>query len=104
MSDQEEKEGPLSNVFDQFPDAAGVKFHNSERFAGFDISWTLKGIGFGHLTFSYDKVDKCHRADTEYMDEEMVEKILKLAAPAMAKALVQIDNENPPYSGLKKNE
>ena len=98
-NDNEDIVNKLEEAFNKFPDAAEVEFFNNERFAGFDIAWTLKGIGFGHITYSYDKVDKVQRADTECMSEESVVKILKLAAPAIAKKLVEIDKQNIPYSG-----
>lgn len=60
----------------------------------------MKGVGFGHLTYSYDKVDKCTRADTECMSESSVAKILDLVAPELAFRLVEMDKNNKPYSGI----
>lgn len=98
------KKPSIDEIFNEFEDNAEVEVINNERFVGFNIAWSMKGFGFGHLTYSYDKVDGCQRANTECISEKRIEKILKMAAPEMAKKITKIEKIMPPYSGLGEND
>ena len=65
----------FEKVFGERP-ATGYEFTHlevepfiNERFSGFVIRWSAKGIGFGEVTFYTDKSDGQFKVDTECMDK-----------------------------------
>ena len=56
---------------------------------GIDIGWSLKGCGWGHLSFGIR--DGKWWADTECMSAESVANIIRNAAPILAEKLLAIE-------------
>ena len=82
----------FQEILDGLADAATVDIFDNHRACGFDISWSMAGYGFGHLTLAYRKEENRWVADTEYMSAETITKILCAAAPAMAQKLLELDH------------
>lgn len=75
-------------MFDKLRDSAVASLQKD----GLLIRWSLKSIGFGELDlYRYSKTGEW-LADVEELDVEMVEKIIKLAAPSLAKIMVTLED------------
>lgn len=83
----------LEKLFDGFEDVANATVFDNVHYFGFDIAWSLKGKGFGHVTFSFSKKENKWKSDTERMNVEEVAKILSMASSSLAKLLVDRDEE-----------
>lgn len=81
----------IDDALDELKDSAVVNLQADEAIAGFEILWSLKGFGFGQLLFYYSIKRGKWVTDTERMSAETVTKILQLAAPSMAKMMVEFD-------------
>jgi len=85
------KLGSKVSIFNKVKDIAYVDVYGNGKYSTIDITWSLKNIGFGHLTIAYNKVSKELTSDTECMNSELITKILIMAAPKLAKTLIELD-------------
>lgn len=83
-----------TNLFSNLKDQTFVDIYEVNHYTTIDISWSLKGEGFGHLTLSYDKKNGRITTDTERMSSELIEKILVLAAPKLAQFFIKMDENS----------
>lgn len=81
----------IDEIFDNMDTGATVTRFNNDKWAGFDIAWSCKGWGFGHLTFGYDKEKDDFFADTECSGEDGVQKQIHIGAEGFAKLLIEIE-------------
>ena len=75
-----------------------VTLTDSSVFKGFDIAWSAKGIGFGHVWFGWG-IDKEYLKDfpkqqgfyldTECMSDEFVKALMKKAMPQITDLLLK---------------
>lgn len=91
LKQRRKKKLTLKKLFADMPDTATIQPYNNSAFVGFVINWSLAGVGFGELVLSYDKENKIYKSDVEHMSAKLVEKILRVASPQMAKMLFEID-------------
>jgi hypothetical protein len=68
----------VKKLFNSYPNEAEIAYCNNDAFS---ISWSLKGIGFGELTFYKD--DNKWKIDSETMGKETVKRILAILVDSL---------------------
>lgn len=79
-------------MFSELEDSAEVEVFDGANTFAMTFRFNLKNFGFGTVTFGKSVLSTKWYADTEYMSEETVAKIIRLAADDLAKKLVQHDH------------
>lgn len=95
---------PIDKIFDDLPDSFEVTPFVNERAAGFDIAFSMKSFGFGHLTYGFSRKHGVLFADTEMMSEATLTKIIQASASDLAKKLIALDEQYAPFQQKEMEE
>ena len=94
MKKKTKKKLDSSRIFSKVKNTASISEFSNSKYCGLDIAWTMKDVGFGHLTLFYDRENGKFGTDTECMSQELIEKIIKLAASEIAEKFLSLDSSN----------
>lgn len=91
MNNENDTVKKLNKILDSLEDNTDVALFDNDKSCGFDIGWSRKGKGWGHLSWGYDFSEKRWWADTECTSEQTIAKLIRDAAPILAKRLIAIE-------------
>lgn len=86
-------ENKFEEILENLSNDTEVKAFNNDSYAGWEIKFAIKGFGFGSITLCFDKKNNTLTADCEGMGQERLTEIIEMAAPNIAIAMLNAEDQ-----------